>query len=446
MNINVGVISLGCPKNLVDTEIVLGNLSKTGYKITNDPKVSDVIIINTCGFIDSAKQESINTIIEMAEYKKSGKCRALIVIGCLAKRYKDEIYREIPEVDSVLAMNEYESLSEIIDQHVNFNSTGKRAKLEPENYLLRMRTTGSHMAYLRISDGCDNCCTYCAIPSIRGRYISRTIESILEEANLLAKQGVKELIVVAQDTTKYGKDLYGKSKIVELLKELCKIDGFIWIRLLYAYPDSVTDELIDLMASEEKICRYIDLPIQHISDSILKRMGRRCTSQEIIKVIEKLRKKIPDIVIRTSIIVGFPGETEEDFEKIVEIVQTIKFDKLGVFSYSKEEGTPAAKFPDQIPYQVKTKRRSIIMKLQRGISKEINVSCIGRSLDVLIEGQSDLNSYYGRSYKDAPDIDGIVKVKTKAKKIKIGSVQKVRIIDAGEYDLIGEIEENESSK
>lgn len=434
MEINVGVISLGCSKNLVDTEVILGNLSRMGYKITNKVENADVLIINTCGFIDKAKQESIETILEMAEYRMKGKCRALLVIGCLAERYKDDIIKEIPEVDAVLGVNNYPQITEVLKDLLRLNSTN--CCIYTEDYAHRLRSTPPHMAYLKIAEGCDNHCTYCVIPSIRGRYRSRKMESILEEAGYLGSQGVKELIVIAQDTTRYGMDIYGKAMLGELLKKLCKVEGIKWVRLMYAYPDSITDELIEVMAGEQKICKYIDLPIQHISSSILKAMGRRGTSSRVKETIAKLRRAMPEVAIRTSLIVGFPGETEHEFEELYKFVEEIRFDRLGVFAYSKEEGTPAAKLQKQIPASIKKSRQSKVMRLQKQISKEINQSFIGKELDVLIEGETCNGGYFGRTHRDAPEIDGIIYVKSK-RILKEGSMEKVKIKKASQYDLSG---------
>ena len=443
MHINIGVISLGCPKNLVDTEVILGNLSRQGYNITNKVEQADVIIINTCGFIHDAKQESINTILEMAEHRTKGNCRALLVIGCLAERYKEDIYREIPEVDAVITIKEYVQIPEVISSLVK---AGKEKKIIPyeENYLNRVRSTLPFISYLKISEGCDNRCSYCVIPFIRGAYRSRNIDDILDEARHLSNYGVKELIIIAQDTTKYGIDVYGEPKLAELLKKLCRVEGIEWIRFLYAYPDSVTDELIEVMVQEEKICKYIDLPIQHISDNVLKAMARKSKSTQIKQVIKKLRDNIPDIAIRTSIIVGFPGETEEDFDELLNFIQETKFDRLGVFTYSKEEGTVAAKLSNQVPYKVKKARQSKIMKIQKEISKSINQGHIGKSMKVLIEGRNQTHNYFGRTFRDAPEIDGIVYVKSE-KDLAIGSIEEVCIKKTSQYDLIGGVN-NESCK
>ncbi len=435
MDITVGVVSLGCPKNLVDTEVVLGNLTRQGYKIVNRAENADVIIVNTCGFIDKAKQESINTILEMAEYRIKGRCRALMVIGCLAERYKEDIYKEIPEVDAVVGIGQYPEIHEVIRTLASHESR-EEPHLIIDDYIHRLRSTPNHLSYLKISDGCDNMCTYCVIPSIRGRYRSRQMEDILDEARHLANHGVRELVLVAQDSTRYGFDLYGKTRLAELLKMLCRIDGIEWVRVMYAYPDSITDELVEVMAGEDKICKYIDLPIQHISDEVLKAMGRRCSGSQIRSVIRKLRSNIPDIAIRTSLIVGFPVETESDFHRLLEFVRETEFDRLGVFTYSREEGTPASRLPGQVPYKVKKSRQSSILKVQRQISKKLNQEFIGKTLDVLIEGRAGPNRYFGRSYRDAPEIDGIIYVKSR-RELQTGNFESVRITSASQYDLSG---------
>lgn len=434
MNINVGVVSLGCPKNLVDTEIILGNLSKYGFKIVNKAEIADVIIVNTCGFIDKAKQESINTILEMVEYRMKWKCRALIVIGCLAERYKEDIYREIPEVDAVVGMGQYSELLEIIRDLLSIEK--EKRVLFMDDYIHRVKSTPPFISYLKISEGCDNKCSYCVIPAIRGPYKSRHMDEVIEEARHLENHGTKEIIVVAQDTTRYGSDIYGESKLAELLRKISNIEGLKWVRVMYAYPDSITQELIEVMAENNKICKYIDLPIQHISDRVLKAMGRRSSASQIKEVISRLREKMPGIAIRTSVIVGFPGETEEEFNELLEFIETVKFDRLGVFTYSKEEGTPASKMPAQIPYKIKKDRYSKIMKVQKQISKSINAGYVGKEMEVLIEGKTQPNGYFGRTFRDAPEIDGIVYVKS-ARELKPGSLVRVRINKASQYDLVG---------
>jgi len=438
LSIKIGVISLGCSKNLVDTEIILGNLARYGFQIVNSAQDADVIIVNTCGFIDTAKQEAVNTILEMSEYRTKGKCQALIVIGCLVERFKDDIMKEIPEVDAVVRIKEYSEIIEIIKGLLKIKKYEKNVLLV-DDYINRLRSTPPSIAYLKIAEGCDNRCSYCIIPNIRGHYISRKMEDILSEARNLGKQGVKELTVIAQDTTRYGIDIYGEYKLAELLKKLCEVQGIEWIRLMYAYPESVSDEIIDVIANENKICKYIDLPIQHINDRVLKAMNRRTTGKQIRELIKKLRAKVPGIVIRTSVIVGFPGETEEEFNELYEFIKEIKFDRLGTFAYSKEEGTPAAKFKEQLPYKIKKARQSSIMKIQNQISKTVNEQFVGKDTEVLIEGTTTKGSYFGRTYRDAPEIDGFVYIKSKRALIP-GEIESARINKATEYDLFGGIE------
>ncbi len=433
----VGFISLGCSKNLIDTEMTIGLFKNNNFEIVNDVEKAEIIIINTCGFIESAKQEAINTILEMAEYKEKGLCKYLIVMGCLVQRYKRELENAIPEVDLFISIDEYNEMWNKILNLLNKNNfTSECEKLE---YMNRIITTGNTTAYLKIAEGCSNRCTYCAIPYIRGAYVSRSIEDILEEANMLAKNGIKELIVIAQDTTRYGEDLYGKSKLSELLNKLCKIDGFEWIRFLYAYPEAITDELIETVKNNEKICNYFDIPIQHISDTILKRMNRRTTGKQIENLIAKIKKEIPDVVLRTSLIVGFPGETEEDFNKLYDFVKKGYFNKLGVFMYSKEDGTPAAKLKDQIHHNTKKKRYNEIMKIAKEVSKENLKSFIGRKYKVLIENNTFDNKFYiGRTYMDIPDTDGVIIIKN-TKDNMLGKFIECEVTDVKNYDLIGEI-------
>ena len=433
---NVGFISLGCSKNLVDTEMAIGLFKNNHYNIVNNPKQADIIVINTCGFINSAKEEAINTILEMVEYKK-GRCKYLIVMGCLVQRYKRELQKAIPEVDLFLSIDEYNHIWEEIEKLIGKQKTEKQQL----DYLDRVVSTGGITAYLKIAEGCSNHCTYCAIPYIRGPFISRKMEDILDEAKALAKQGYKEIIVIAQDTSKYGIDLYGEPKLAELLENLNKIEDFKWIRFLYTYPESITDELIEVVKKSKKICHYFDIPIQHISNSILKRMNRKSNNETIKNIIDKIRKEIPDVILRTSLIVGFPGETKEDFEKLYQFVEKTKFDKLGVFEYSKEDGTPAAKIKEQIHHNTKKSRYHKIMKLQNEISEKSLKDKIGNVYEVLIEEKSFDNAYYiGRTYMDVPDMDGVVYIKNKEEQnIKIGTFCKCRITDRNEYDLIGKI-------
>ncbi len=431
---NVGFISLGCTKNLVVTEQVIGMFKENGLNIVNDEAKADIIVINTCGFIESAKQEAIDTILEMAEYKKK-KCKYLIVIGCLVQRYKEDLIKLIPEVDLFVSIKEYDNLWEEISKLIG-KQDSNICKLD---FGKRVITTGENYAYLKIAEGCSNNCTYCAIPYIQGKYISRKKEDILEEAKKLAKKGIKELIVIAQDTTKYGIDIYGKPMLAELLEELCKIDGFKWIRFLYAYPETITDELIQVVKKNDKICKYFDMPIQHISNKVLKRMNRKSDKQSIENVIKKIRKEIPDVILRTTLIVGFPGETEQDFDELYEFVSKTKFDKLGTFMYSKEDGTPAAKLKEQIHYMTKKSRHRKIMSMQKEISKENLEKKLGNTYQVILESTSFDNKYYiGRTYMDVPDEDGLVFIK-KEKEIPLGTFVNCKIISVQDYDLIAEL-------
>ncbi len=431
--------SLGCSKNLVDAEEMLGILKNKGYEQTVNEEEADVIIVNTCTFIEDAKLESIECIIELAENKNSGSCKALIVTGCMAQRYKEQILEEIPEVDAVIGVNEYEKIAEIIEELDEGGSdiircTEMISEIEKP---FRIRTTPNYTAYLKIAEGCDNNCTYCVIPSIRGRYRSRKIENILTEAKTMAEDGVKEIVVIAQDTTRYGYDIYGEYKLPELLKELCHIDNIEWVRVHYCYPELITDELIDVFKTEEKLCNYFDIPIQHASNSILKRMNRRTTKENILNVINKIRESIPDAVIRTSLIVGFPGETEEDFLELCDFVKEVKFERLGVFTYSREEDTPAYKLKEQIEEDEKVKRRDTVMLIQSEISEEQNSSKIGSTVKVLVEGKDEIiKSWYGRTYADSEEIDGKVFFKSK-RELKEGDFANVEVEQSMEYDLFG---------
>ena len=398
-------ISLGCDKNLVDTEVMLGMLASRGYEMTNDEQEADIIVINTCCFIHDAKEESIQNILEMAEYKKNGSAKALIVTGCMAERYRQEILDEIPEVDEVLGTTAYDRILDAVDAALAGQHEVMTADLDalPLPETKRLVTTGGHFAYLKIAEGCDKHCTYCIIPKIRGNFRSVPMERLLKEAQDLAEQGVKELILVAQETTLYGKDLYGEKSLPKLLRELCKISGIRWIRILYCYPEEITDELIQVMKEEPKICHYLDLPIQHANDTILKRMGRRTSKQELIDIVQKLRKEIPDICLRTTLITGFPGETQEQHEEVMEFIDTLEFDRLGAFTYSPEEDTPAATFEDQIDEEVKEDRQADIMELQQEIAFDKAEDMIGREVLVMIEGKvADENAYVGRTYRAAP--------------------------------------------
>jgi ribosomal protein S12 methylthiotransferase len=438
MSYNIGLVSLGCAKNQTDAEIMLGLLSQDGFDITYNPAEADIIIVNTCGFIESAKRESIDALLEMAEYK-NGRCRLLIATGCLAERYSDEILIELPEVDAVLGTGDYDKIADIIREAFD----GKKPVLcghkdrTPEERLPRILSTPSYTAYLKIADGCDNNCTYCAIPKIRGHFRSRKIEDIVEEATMLAENGVKELILIAQDTTRYGKDLYGGYSLDKLLEELVKIEKIQWIRVHYYYTEAITDGLIETMAKHDKICNYIDMPIQHANNDVLRRMARRTSKEQMLEKIYKLREKMPDCVIRTSIIVGFPGETEEQFEELYDFVKEVRFDRMGVFAYSQEEDTAAADFPDQIDEEIKEERLDRLMTLQQGISLELNKEKIGKTLDVIVEGYDEESFlFYGRSRGDSIEVDGKVYFGTE-KEVSEGDIIKVEILDADEYDLTG---------
>ena len=438
---NILFISLGCDKNLVDTEVMLGLLASKGHQMVNDEMEADVIVINTCCFIHDAKEESIQNILEMAELKKEGRLKALIVTGCLAQRYKEEIIEEIPEVDAVLGTTSYDKILEAIDEALEGRHCVEMTDIDalPLVQSNRLVTTGGHFAYLKIAEGCDKHCTYCIIPKIRGNFRSVPMERLLKEAEGLAEQGVKELILVAQETTLYGKDIYGEKSLHKLLKELCKVSGIQWIRILYCYPEEITDELIQVMKEEKKICHYLDLPIQHASDEILKRMGRRTSKAQLKEIIGKLREEIPDITLRTTLITGFPGETKEQHEELMEFVDEMEFDRLGVFTYSPEEDTPAALMDNQIEEEVKEDRQAELMELQQDIAFDLAEDMIGKEVLVLIEGKvADENAYVGRTYKDAPNVDGLIFVNTE-EELMSGDFAKVRVTGALEYDLIGEI-------
>lgn len=445
----------GCSKNLIDTENTIGIFKKNAYTIVNNEEKADIIIVNTCGFIDSAKEEAINTILEMAEYKKQ-RCKYLIVMGCLVQRYYDELIKLLPEVDLFIKLEEYdklwEKIEDLIKRNIVIKSKNKASKkitqipkmpmFMQEEFTNRTITTGSNYAYLKIGEGCSNKCTYCAIPYIRGPFVSRKKEDILEEAKILAKQGIKELIVIAQDTTKYGMDIYGESKLAELLQELSKISEIKWIRFLYAYPEGITKELINEVATNPKIAKYFDIPIQHISDSILKKMNRKTTKENIEKLIEKIKNKIPDVTLRTSLIVGFPGETQENFEELQQFIEKTKFDKLGVFMYSKEDGTPAEKLPNQIHGNTKKARYNKIMKKQQEVSKNKLEEKINKKYDVIIEQVSfDKKYLIGRTMQDVPEIDGLVYIKNSESSYQelLNSIQKCEILDVSDYDLIATI-------
>ena len=438
MGYNIGMVSLGCAKNQTDAETMLGILSEKGHRLVADPENADIIVVNTCGFIESAKQESIDAILEMAEYKK-GRCRLLIASGCLAERYHDDILKELPEVDAVIGTGDYDKIAEIIEKAL----TGEKPVLAghidrtPEEGLSRVLTTPPHTAYLKIADGCNNRCTYCALPLIRGKFRIRKIEDIVSEAELLAENGVKELILIAQDTTRYGEDLYGSYALPRLLEELCKISKIEWIRVHYFYTEAVTEELINVMAKNEKICNYIDMPIQHINNDILRKMARRTNRAEIEEKIAMIRKKMPDCTIRTSLIVGFPSETDGQFEELYDFVGRIKFDRAGVFAYSKEENTPAAGFDGQIDEETKNARLDKLMSLQQQISYENNKSKISSVLEVITEGyDADNFMYFGRSRADSIGVDSLVYFAAEDE-VQSGEIVKVEILDADEYDLTG---------
>ena len=434
--LKIGLISLGCDKNRIDSEIMLGSL-KENFNIVNNPKDSDILIVNTCGFIEDSKQESINAILEMADYKTNHKCKLLIATGCLTQRYGTELLDLIPELDIILGVNDYDKLTESIKNF--FENNKKMAHLNYSNKNIntgnRVLTTGEHFAYLRIAEGCNNFCTYCAIPKIRGTFRSRPMEEILEEAENLASQGIKEIILVAQDTTKYGIDIYGEKSLHVLVNKLSKIESIQWIRILYCYAEEITDEIIDEIKRNDKVCKYIDIPVQHISNRILKLMRRRGTKEQIYNNIKKMRNEIEGLTLRTSIIVGFPGETDEDFNEIVDFIKEVRFGKLGVFKYSQEEGTEAAKMDDQIDDDTKQAREQKLMVLQQDISREINSKKVGNIYKVLVEGKKE-DMWHGRTYEMAPEVDGDVFFKSDDD-IKVGDMINIKIIEALEYDLIG---------
>ena len=437
-------ISLGCDKNLVDSEEMLGLLNSRGYTFTDDETEADVIIINTCCFINDAKEESVQTILEMAEYKKTGKCKALIVTGCMAQRYKQEILDEVSEVDQVLGTTAYEKIVEAVDEALAGSRGVEEKPLSylPQTDAKRMVTTGGHYAYLKIAEGCNKCCTYCIIPKLRGRYRSVPMERLIEQAKELAAQGVKELILVAQETTVYGVDLYGKKSLHLLLEQLCQISELRWIRILYCYPEEIYEDLIQTMKREEKICHYLDLPIQHASDAVLRRMGRRTTRADLEQIVTHLREEIPDIVLRTTLIAGFPGETEEEHQEVMEFIDEMEFDRLGVFTYSQEEDTPAASMPDQIDEETKLNWQEELMELQQEIAFDRAEERTGSVVTAMIEGKvADEDAYVARTYGDAPNVDGLLFVQT-TEELNSGDFVRVRITGAVEYDLIGELTED----
>ena len=442
MAYRIGLVSLGCEKNRVDAEMMLAKLQQRGYQLVEDAAMGDVAIVNTCGFIDAAKQESIEEILELAKLKEEGRIQAIVVTGCMAERYREEILKELPEVDAVVGIGANNDLAGVIEQVL----AGKQVQSFPEKENMplsgdRVQTTPSYFSYLKIADGCDNRCTYCAIPMIRGRFRSRSMEDILEEANTLAQRGVKELMVIAQDTTRYGEDRYGKLMLPELLTQLCKIDSIRWIRLLYCYPDRLTEELMDVIAREEKIVKYLDLPLQHCNGRVLKAMNRHGNREELTRLLKKVREKIPDITLRTTFIVGFPGETQEEFEDLAEFVKEIEFDRMGCFTYSQEEGTPAARMKDQVEEEEKVRRQELLMEAQMRIMERKNQALIGKTLTVLCEGfDRYAECWFGRSEADAPEVDGKVFFTHQGKKPALGQFVPVTITDTMDCDLIGEMD------
>ncbi len=436
-------VSLGCDKNLVDSEMMLGLLARSGYEFTDDEREADIVVVNTCCFINDAKEESINTILEMAELKKDGRIEVLVVAGCLAQRYREEIQTEIPEVDAILGTTAIDEIVKVLDEIAENTRLNHYKSLDerPLTGVERVVTTGGHYAYLKIAEGCDKHCTYCIIPKVRGNYRSVPMDGLVREAQDLADKGVKELILVAQETTLYGTDLYGHKALPELLRRLCAISGICWIRILYCYPEEIDDELIRTIKEEKKICHYLDLPIQHASDKILQRMGRKTNRRHLQEIIEKLRQEIPDICLRTTLISGFPGETEEDHEELMDFVDCMEFDRLGVFPYSQEEDTPAAGMAEQVAEQVKEERRAQIMELQQEIAFEAAENMAGTVVTAMIEGKvADENAYVARTYKDAPNVDGFLFVNTD-RELMTGDFVKVKITASYEYDLIGELED-----
>ncbi|WP_314855124.1 30S ribosomal protein S12 methylthiotransferase RimO [Stomatobaculum longum] len=445
------MISLGCDKNLVDSEMMLGYLRREDVSLTDEQAEADVIIVNTCAFILDAKDESIQTMLSAAQYKEEGNLKALIMAGCMAERYKDEVLREIPEIDAVVGTSAYDKISAVLDRVLDgekvteFEDLSRLPAIGTET--ARVRTSLASYGYLKIAEGCDKHCTYCIIPSLRGGYRSYPMESLVREAERLAEDGIKELILVAQETTRYGMDLYGEKRLPELLRRLCRIDGIQWIRILYCYPEEITDELIEVMAAEKKICHYLDLPIQHASDAVLKRMGRRTSRADLEAVIRKLRTAMPDIALRTTLISGFPGETEEDQESVLSFVEEMRFERLGVFTYSQEEDTPAAGFEGQIDEDIKAARRDEIMELQQAVSRENLQRKVGACLDVFVEGYlSEEDVYMGRTYMDAPDVDGYLFFPANGLELMSGSIVPVLVTEASEYDLKGVLYEDESAE
>lgn len=441
---NIGIVSLGCTKNLVDSEMILGAFKSQGYNIVNEVEEADIIIVNTCGFIQSAKEEAINTILDMADYKEEGRCKALIVTGCLAKRYKKEIIESMPEVDLVVGVDEYERLPQILSEFFNQKKVFNQCKFTQKlDYLNRMVSSTYPLAYIRISDGCDNKCSYCAIPLIRGGFVSRQMEDILKEAEELAAKGIKEICIISQDTSKYGLDIYGELKLAELLKRMSEIEGIKWIRILYMYLYETTDELIEEIGKNPKVCNYFDIPIQHLNNKMLEDMNRHDTKEVIYDRIKKIREIVPDAILRTTCIVGFPGETEEQFEELIDGIKELKFDRLGAFTYSREEDTTSYDFPNQIDEDVKERRLKKLFEVQKEISLEKNKERLGSTVEVIVEDVSEDDEYFiCRSMLEAPDVDGRIYIKIdedSSKKIIIGDYTTVKIIDYNEYDLFGEV-------
>lgn len=446
MGMKVGMVSLGCSKNRVDAEIMMGMLKNAGYTLVAEAGMADVAIVNTCGFIEDAKKEAIEEILELVQLKQEKRIKAIIVTGCLAERYREEVEKELPEVDAVLGIGANKDIVQAVDNVL----AGKRLLSFPEKNLLplcgeRVQTTPYYTSYLKIAEGCDNCCTYCAIPMIRGRFRSRPMEEITAEAEHLAKNGVRELIVIAQDTTRYGEDIYGEKKLPELLRRLCRVDGLRWIRVLYCYPERITDELLDVIANEEKMVKYIDLPLQHCSRSVLRRMNRRGSREELTALLKKIREKVPGVTLRTTVMTGFPGESEEDFTELAEFVKEIRFDRLGCFAYSAEEGTPAAEYPDQVPEDIRIKRQENIMELQARIMEENCIQSEGREISVMVEGYDRYaGSFFGRSAADAPEVDSTVFFTAKTRSLNAGEFVTVRVTDHLDCDLLGEMISRES--
>ena len=435
----IGMVSLGCPKNLVDSEVMLGLIREKQLEITNDPAEADLIIVNTCGFIESAKEESINTVLQMAEYKQNGSCQYLVMTGCLGQRYADELFESMPEVDAIVGTDCFTDIGWVIDQVMAGKRLKHLEKLTSKNVAMppRMLTTPGYMAYLKIAEGCDNCCSYCIIPQLRGPYTSRPYDEVMAEAKALAASGIKELIVVAQDTTRYGEDLTGQLLLPQLLRDLNALEGIEWIRVMYLYPNNFTDELIEAFATLDKVCKYIDIPLQHASDRLLESMNRFDTRQQVETLLNKLRTRIPGITIRTTFIVGFPGETDEDFAELLDFVEKQRFENAGVFQYSQEEGTVAGEMENQIAPAVKENRYHELMALQAGISEEIHQECEEAELDVIVEGFDEDNLAYGRSAHEAPDIDGTIFIEN-AEGLKVGAMVRVRILQGFTYEMVGE--------